>query len=113
LRTRLFEFVWLPTFEQTSKKLLTDDDKREIEAALCEDLGAGALIRRAGGFRKLRYALKGRGNSGGARVIYLPDEERGRVYMVLAYQKGRKETITRGEEKELRRISVELKNEEC
>jgi hypothetical protein len=47
------------------------------------------------------------------RLIYVPDEECGRVYLILAYRKGKKETLTRGEEKELRRMAVELKNEEC
>jgi hypothetical protein len=64
---------------------------------LCDDLEAGALIRRTGGFRKLRYALGGGGKSGGARVICLRDEPCERVYMILVYAKGVKETLTRKE----------------
>ena len=109
----LFEFVWLPTFERTSKKLLTEDDLHAIESALCENLVAGVQIRRAGGFRKLRFALPGGGKSAGARVIYLPDEPCERVYMVLVYAKGAKETLTRGEENELRKLATALMNEEC
>lgn len=109
----LFEFVWLPTFERTSKKLLTEEDRRAIEGVLCDNLEAGALIRRTGGFRKLRHALEGRGKSGGVRVIYLPDELCERVYMILVYAKGAKETLTREEENELRRLATELRNEEC
>jgi hypothetical protein len=112
-REVLFEFVWLPMFERTSKKLLTEDDRRAVERVLCHDLEAGALIRRTGGFRKLRHALEGRGKSAGARVIYLPDEACERVYMILTYAKGAKETLTREEENELRRLATELKNEEC
>jgi hypothetical protein len=109
----LYEFVWLPTFERTSKKLLTEEDRRAIETVICEDLEAGPLIRRTGGFRKLRHALEGGGKSGGARVIYLPDEVCERVYMILVYAKGAKETLTREEENELRNLATELKNEEC
>lgn len=112
-RQVLFDFVWLPTFERTSKKLLTEYDRDAIERLLCEDLEAGALIQRTGGFRKLRYALRGGGKSGGARVIYLPDESCERVYMILVYAKGAKETLTREEENELRRLATELRNEEC
>ena len=112
-REVLFEFVWLPSFDRTSKKLLTGEDRRAIEGALRADLEAGALIRRTGGFRKLRHASEGRGKSGGVRVIYLPDEPCERIYMILVYAKGAKETLTRQEENELRRLATELRNEEC
>lgn len=109
----LLEFVWLPTFERTSKKLLTDVDRRALEAMLCLDQEAGALIRRTHGFRKLRFAAAGGGKRGGLRVVYFPDAECGRVYMILVYTKGAKDTLTREEEKELRRLALELKREDC
>ena len=112
-RARWFEFVWLPTFDRTAKKLLGENDRRAIEAELCQDLEAGDLIKRTGGFRKFRYALEGGGKSGGARIIYFRDESCERVYMILVYQKGMKETLTRAEENELRVLAAQLKNEEC
>lgn len=112
-RRLLFEFVWLPTFERTSKGLLSEEDRRAIEARLCANLEAGAIIRRTGGFRKLRHALEGGGKSGGARVIYFADQECERVYMILAYGKGAKETLTRAEENELSKLATQLENEEC
>lgn len=102
---KLFEFVWLPTFERASRKLLSDDDRRAIEVLLCEDPESGDLMQRTGGFRKLRVPLGGRGKSGGARVIYLPDPRRNRFFMALAYAKGAKSTLTRREEQELRRLA--------
>jgi len=108
-----FEFVWLPTFERTSRKLLTEDDRHAIEQMLCENLEAGVLIRRTGGFRKMRYALAGGGKRTGARVIYLPDESCERIYMIMVYSKGTKEAMTREEQNELRKLATELKNEEC
>jgi hypothetical protein len=101
----LFEFVWLPTFERASRKLLSEDDRRSIEVTLCEDPEAGDLMQRTGGFRKLRVPLGGRGKSGGARVIYLADPSRNRLFMALAYAKGTKSTLTRREEDELRRLA--------
>lgn len=62
---RMLEFVWLPTFERTSKKLLNEEDRRLIEAELCGDIHAGDLMKRTGGFRKLRFGPQGRGKSGG------------------------------------------------
>jgi len=80
---------------------------------LCENLEAGALIRRTGEFRKLRYALEGRGKSSGARVIYFPDTRCQRVYMVIVYAKAEKHTLSTTEENELRRLAAELKGMGC
>ena len=110
---QLFEFVWLPTFERTAKGLLSEDDKRNIERTLCERLDAGSVMRRTGGLRKLRHPLPGGGKSGGARVIYRPNEACGRVYMILAYAKGTMDNLTREQENELRKLSRELAREDC
>lgn len=45
---KLFEFVWLPTFERTAKGLMSEEDKRAIERTLCERLDAGPVMRRTG-----------------------------------------------------------------
>jgi hypothetical protein len=37
LASKRFKFVWLPTFERTSRKLLSKDDRRATEVLLCED----------------------------------------------------------------------------
>ena len=104
----LFEFVWLPTFERTAKKLLSEEDRRGIEDVICADLEAGDLMKRTGGFRKLRHGPEGRGKRGGARVVYLPDAKAERVFMVLAYAKSGKATLTRREEEDLRRIARQV-----
>lgn len=111
-RVRWFEFIWLPTFERSARKLLDEKDLREIEATICGDLEAGVLMQRTGGFRKLRYASRGRGKRGGARVIYLLDELCECVYMIVAYPKGKKESLTNSEENELRQLARKIKHEE-
>ena len=110
---RWLEFVWLPAFERSAKKLLAEDDRRAIEARLCNEPEAGDVIRGTGGFRKLRHALEGSGKSGGARVVYLLDQRCERVYMILVYAKGARESLTRAEANELSTLARELKNEEC
>jgi hypothetical protein len=110
---RWLEFVWLPAFERSAKKLLSDNDRRALEAQLCDQPDAGAVIRGSGGFRKLRYALEGAGKSGGVRVIYFLDEGCERVYMILVYAKGMRESLSHAEANQLSRLAQELKNEEC
>jgi hypothetical protein len=109
----LFEFVWLPAFERSARKLLDEQDRRAIEGILCEDLRAGSVVKRTGGIRKLRYAAEGRGKRGGMRIIYLLDEPCERVYLALAYAKSDHETLTKDEEGTLRRLSRALTQEPC
>jgi hypothetical protein len=109
---RLFHFVWLPTFERAAKKLLSEEDRRAIESQLCENLESGQIMKRTGGFRKLRHARPGEGKRGGLRIVYLADERAGFVFMALVYAKGDKATLTREEEDELRTMAAALLSEE-
>lgn len=64
------EFIETPIFTRTVTALLSDDEYRELQNELVEDPARGDLIKGGGGIRKLRYAIKGCGKSGGIRVIY-------------------------------------------
>jgi hypothetical protein len=57
---------------------------------------------------KLRWAAQGRGKSGGIRVIYYWVRQDGRLLMLLAYPKSRKDTLTAAETATLRRLVKEL-----
>jgi len=50
------EFVATHSFETSAKKLLTEEDRRELELFLLEDPRRGQLIERTGGFREVRFA---------------------------------------------------------
>jgi len=108
---RYLEFVYLPSFERSKKDVLTDAEERWIEQALCDDPHEGATIANTGGVRKLRVALEGAGKSGGARVIYYFRGRAGRVYLILAYPKSRKETISDAEKKAMRQLTTRLEEE--
>ena len=69
----------------------------------------GDVIRGTGGFRKMRVSLSGRGKSGGLRVIYLDVPEFNTLYLVLAYPKSDKDTLSHAECNELKQISVNIK----
>lgn len=64
---------------------------------------AGKVIPGAGGLRKLRWAAKGHGKRGGARVIYfwwITDE---RILLLDIYAKGRQEDLAAAEIEKLKR----------
>jgi hypothetical protein len=72
---------------------------------------AGAVVKGTGGVRKLRIALKGHGKRGGARLIYYYREAKGRVYLVVAYAKGRKENLTPVERATMKKLTAALERE--
>lgn len=64
------EFIATNYFARTAKKLLGKDWAKNIQGVLKLDPEAGDVISGGKGLRKLRFALPGRGKSGGVRIIY-------------------------------------------
>jgi hypothetical protein len=114
LERRYFEFVSTAMFEGSAKKLLTEEDRRELELLLLENPNRGRVIERTGGFRKVRFARPSRreGKSGGARVIYYISQGKERIYLLLVYSKSVKDALSRAEENELRRLGRMLEGED-
>jgi hypothetical protein len=52
------------------------------------------VIPGAGGFRKARWAQRGKGKSGGVRVIYFFVPEPGQIFMAAIYAKARMENLS-------------------
>ncbi len=71
---------------------------------LIERPDAGPLIPGAGGLRKLRWAMPGRGKRGGARVIYYWRTAADVVYLVFAYAKNDQEDLTPEQARQLGRL---------
>ncbi len=102
------EFIETPTFTRLVTALLTDDEYRELQNELVEYPEHGDLIKGGGGIRKFRFALKGRGKSGGIRVIYYWIKDDHLIYLLVAYPKSRKDTLTDKETAVLREFVKEL-----
>ena len=94
-------------FQKRKKGLLDDDDLFELMEWLAIHPDSGKVIKGSGGLRKLRWAAKGRGKRGGARVIYfcwLADEK---ILLLDIYSKGRQEDLAADEIKKLRRKVIQ------
>ena len=102
------EFIETSTFTRLITELLPDDDYRLLQTELVEDPERGALIKQGGGIRKVRFAAQGKGKSGGIRVIYYWVKDDGQIYMLLAYPKSKKDTLSDEETKILRDLVKEL-----
>ena len=57
----------------------------------------------------MRWAVKGKGKRGGARIIYVYVVVAARIYLLRCYAKSVKADLTPDEKKELRQIAAHLK----
>lgn len=105
---RSMEFIETQTFTRLLVDLLTDEEYTGLQNTLMETPDRGDIIKGGGGIRKLRYALPGRGKSGGVRVIYYWIKEDHQIYMLLIYPKSKKDTLTDRETAILRELVKEL-----
>lgn len=104
------EFIETLMFTRQIKEIATDEELRELQAVLIEFPDKGNLIQGTGGLRKIRMATGNQGKSGSARVIYfLATAEV--IYLVMAYPKSTKDTLTDPEKVELKKLTQKLKNE--
>ena len=90
-------FIETSVFTHMVTSLLTDDEYREFQNVLLKDPAAGDLIKGGGGIRKIRFAVKGRGKSGGVRTIYFWAKAKDQIYMLVIYPKSKKDTLTANE----------------
>ncbi|MEQ1857618.1 MAG: hypothetical protein ABL963_14255 [Longimicrobiales bacterium] len=107
------EFVTTPSFEASARKLLTEEDRRQLELLLLANPRRGQVIERTGGFRKVRFARPSRkeGKSGGTRVIYYFIQRNDRIYLIEVYAKRAKDDLTRAVENGLRDVARVLEGE--
>ena len=98
-------FIELPAFTRRLLDLLDDDAYLGLQVHLAMRPDAGKLIRSSRGLRKLRWAAKGRGKRGGARVIYFWRTAAGQIVLARLYTKNEREDITAAE---IKTINLEL-----
>lgn len=104
------EFIETTIFTRQIKQIATDDELRELQKELIESPDKGDLIQKTGGLRKIRMATGNQGKSGSVRVIYfLATSEV--IFLVMAYPKSTKDSLTDAEKTVLKKLAQQLKNE--
>jgi hypothetical protein len=99
----------LPKFKAEAIELIGADGIEELAVYLIDHPNAGDVIQGSGGVRKLRWAAKGKGKRGGARVIYVYVVVAARIYLMRCYAKNVKTDLTADEKKQLRQVAAHLK----
>lgn len=104
------EFIETAMFTRQISQIATDDELKELQKELIESPDKGDLIQKTGGLRKIRMATGSQGKSGSTRVIYFlatPEV----IYLVMAYPKSTKDSLTDAEKSALKKLTKLLKDE--
>lgn len=84
-------------FLKDADQLMPEAERMKLVSFIAGNPGSGDLIPETGGLRKFRWALRGRGKRGGARVIYYFHNEQMPVFLLAAYAKNERADLTKAE----------------
>jgi hypothetical protein len=90
---------------------VTETERVAIVDLVSADPLAGDLMEGTGGARKLRFAAKGKGKSGGYRIITFFAAQDVPVFLLDIFAKGEKVNLSKAERNELKEILSNLADE--
>lgn len=109
----MYTYIETPLFT-ASAAFLSDDELRVAQTEIAANVRAGVPIPQTHGARKLRVKTRGRGKSGGGRIIYIDNTERcAQVWLLLAYSKSVADDISAAGRKALAALVREVKDSPC
>src|SRR5215472_7203549 len=97
-----------PEFLVATNKLMAEAERMLLVDYLAYNPSAGDLIPGAGGVRKLRWALEGRGKRGGARVIYFYHDADMPLFALTAYAKNDRADLSQQDRNDCKRLTALL-----
>lgn len=87
-------FIETTVFTRQIQSLLTVDEYRALQSALVLRPKQGAVIKKSGGLRKIRWGSRGSGKRGGIRAIYYWDLSTETFFMLFAYPKSMRDDLS-------------------
>lgn len=101
--------VETPDYLSDAKRAgLTEKEREDITLWIAENPDAGDEIRGTGGARKVRFAGKGKGKSGGYRVITFYSGADIPVFLLNVFAKNEKTDLTQKERNAMKQILSDL-----
>lgn len=90
---------------------MSSDEKSAMMWFVAVHPEAGDRIPGTGGARKLRWAVGSRGKRSGVRVVYYYHDEFTPLFLLTVYKKGRKDDLTKAEQKALGSIIKSVRDQ--
>lgn len=94
----------IPEFSRNVARLLNGQEVQALIGHLAEHPRTGVLIPGTDSVRKLRWARKGMGKSGGVRVMYYFHDEQLPVYLLTVVGKDQRTNLTKAEANDLSKL---------
>ena len=85
------------SFLADAKVCMTEEERTAAISMIAANPDCGALISGGGGIRKVRFAIGGRGKSGGVRIIYYFHSESVPIFLLAVFAKNERANLTRSE----------------
>jgi len=101
------EFIEAPAFTRYVYDYLSEDEFSGLQSLLAQYPETGKVVPGSGGIRKVRWAMAGKGKSGGVRVIYYFKRNDNEIWLLTIYSKSETENIPTHI---LRQIAREIEN---
>lgn len=89
---------------------ITDDERTAIVQAVATDPTGGEEVQGSGGVRKVRVAGRGRGKSGGYRIMVAYVGEEAPVYILALFSKGDRANFSRQEIDGMRSLTKAIRH---
>lgn len=99
----------MPTFIKQADKLFSPEERVSVINFISAYAELGDIIKGTGGVRKLRVPAKGKGKSGGARIILYYLDENAPIYALMIYPKDAKISLSAKEKKIVSSLAKALK----
>ena len=100
-------FIEASAFTKHIYNYLSEDEYLGLQSFLIEYPEVGRIVPGSGGVRKVRWAMAGKGKSGGVRVIYYFKRREKEIWLLTIYSKNETENIPANV---LRQIAKEIEN---
>lgn len=101
--------VELPAYLAAAKTAGLDErERQDVVATVAADPAIGDVMQGTGGCRKFRLAGRGKGKSGGYRVIYVFGGEQIPVFLLTVFGKDQRDNLSKAERNELAKLTKVL-----
>lgn len=87
---------------------MTPEEQADAVLMIGSDPECGDLVPGGGGIRKVRFAVGGRGKSGGVRIVYYYHDRQNPIYLITVFAKNEQANLTKGEVADLKKLVKRL-----